>query len=71
LVYTAYAVFLIKSKNTHLSELTFERVVQYLEFISKDKIMDDWKINQAIDSVYFPRARLKPSPFRRTDFIYD
>ena len=45
--------FLSKAKNTRLSELTLERVVQYLAFISHDKVIDDWQINQAIDSVYF------------------
>ena len=45
--------FLSKAKNTRLSELTDERVIQYLEFISHDKIMDDWQVNQAVDAVCF------------------
>ena len=45
--------FLSKARNTRLSELTDERVIQYLEFISHDKVMDDWQVNQAVDAVCF------------------
>lgn len=46
-------LFLSKAKNTPLSELTIDRVVQYLAFISRNNIMNAWQVNQAIDAVYF------------------
>ena len=45
--------FLSKARNTRLSELTLERVVQYLSFISRDSFMDDWQVNQSVDAVNF------------------
>ena len=43
--------FLSKTRNTRLSELTLERVIQYLSFISRDSAIDDWQINQSVDAV--------------------
>ena len=45
--------FLSKARNTQLSELTAQRVIQYLEFIASDQKMDDWQANQAVDAVHF------------------
>jgi integron integrase len=45
--------FLSKAKNTRLSELTAERVTQYLSYISRDAMMDDWQINQSVDAINF------------------
>lgn len=45
--------FLSKAKNTPLSELTIERVVQYLEYISRDQVVNDWQVNQSVDAIHF------------------
>ncbi len=46
-------LFLSKAKNTKVSELTVDRVTQYLSFISRDAMTDDWQVNQSIDAVNF------------------
>ena len=45
--------FLSKARNTRLSELTSERVVHYLSFITRGTSVNDWQVNQSVDAINF------------------
>ncbi len=44
--------FLSKAKNTPVNYLHANRVIVYLAFLNKNKFLDDWQINQAVDGIH-------------------
>lgn len=45
--------FLSKAQNTSIEELSSQRVVTYLNSLNKNKILQDWQVNQAVESIHF------------------
>ena len=46
-------LFLKKARNTPLSELSAERVMLYLQKISKDETLPTFRLNQSVDAIHF------------------
>lgn len=44
--------FLSKAQNTTVEKLTAQRVVTYLNTLSKNEVLEDWQINQSIDAIH-------------------
>ena len=52
--------FISKAKNSKVNELTAQRVDRYLLYLSKNTLLEDWQINQAINGIHiFLRDVLK------------
>lgn len=45
--------FLRKARNTPVSQLSAERVMIYLEAISKDETLNTYRLNQSVDAIHF------------------
>ena len=41
-----------KAQNTTVEKLTAQRVVTYLNVLSNNKLLEDWKINQSLDAIH-------------------
>jgi len=50
--YRNYVIhFISRAKNTSISDLSDVRVMSYLGSLSKNKALQDWQVNQAVDAV--------------------